>query len=204
MGEKEGLIQTLPLEEYFCERVRTALAKEKIQASLHTEYYLVRMLSEFSSRRGVLPAAEGEDVPLALVYLNSFHAGKMERIRLLKCLADFALYFSGFFQDNLVQKQVDVGYYVSLGGTAYYRLGAMTDNAGPRGAFSETFVDLSENFRRYMDVLSEISESSGTPKNSDLLKLYEKWIVTGSERLARKLSEFGILPHSIPKKETLQ
>jgi hypothetical protein len=204
MGKKERLIRTQPLEEFFCEQVRSAIAKEKIQTSLHTEYYLVRVLLEFCSREALSPPGESQEVPLAILYLKSFHAGRVEGIKLLKQLADFSLYISGFFQDSLNQKNVDLDYYIALGGNAYHRLSSLGGISRPHDTFSETFVDLSANFRRYMDVLSEISENSEMLKDSDLLKLYEKWLTTGSQRLARKLREFGIFPHLFSKKETLQ
>ncbi len=57
----------------------------------------------------------------------------------------------------------------------------------------------------FVDVLAEISERSHLGTNSDLLRLYEKWLCTGSERLKAKLAEFGIhplCPQGTPRSET--
>ncbi len=205
MGVKEKqLIHTQPLEEFFVEQVRSAITKERILASQHTEYYLVRVLLEFFQRASLFPQRENEEIPLAVLYLQSVDAGRMERVKLLKQLADVALFLAGYFQESLQRKLVDLDYYIAMGGSAYHRLGSLSEETGAHDVFSETFADLSKNFTRYMDVLTEVRETSQKIKDSDLLRLYEKWLTTGSKRLARKLSEFGIHPHLFPKKEDLQ
>jgi hypothetical protein len=125
----------------------------------------------------------------------------VEGYRLLKQLADFALYISGFFQDSLSGKLVDVDYYIQMGGNAYHRLHDLSRFRGSGEAFGETFLELALNFIKYVDVLSEISEKSNLLTASDLLRLYEKWLSTRSTRLLKKLEELGIQPLRIPKPE---
>jgi hypothetical protein len=48
-----------------------------------------------------------------------------------------------------------------------------------------------------MDVLSLISERTATthPSETDILRLYEKWLRTGSVRDGQRLVEHGLIPN---------
>ena len=46
-----------------------------------------------------------------------------------------------------------------------------------------------------MDVLGDVSERTAVTSSSDLLRLYEKWMRTGSTRDGQKLIDRGILPN---------
>ena len=61
----------------------------------------------------------------------------------------------------------------------------------------EVFAELSSKFVGFMDVLSHISERTATPQASgtDILRLYEKWLRTGSVRDGQRLVEHGLLPN---------
>ena len=95
----------------------------------------------------------------------------------LKQIGDFSLFISGFFADSLHRKLVDVDYYVSIGGTAYTALSRYETDT-----FSPVFAELAEKFIRFVDVLSEVSERASLCSNADLLRLYERWLKTGSRR----------------------
>jgi len=45
-----------------------------------------------------------------------------------------------------------------------------------------------------VDVLAEVSEHHALTSNTGVLRLYEKWLRTDSERLARMLHARGVLP----------
>ncbi len=48
---------------------------------------------------------------------------------------------------------------------------------------------------RFVEVLAEISEKTTPAKTgADLLRVYERWVATGSERAEKALREAGILP----------
>ncbi|KAB2843142.1 hypothetical protein F9K50_00435 [bacterium] len=199
------LIHAAQVDDYFFEEVRSAFHKQKVRALPHTEFYLVRLLTDFCRRDNLYSAPGHEDTPLAILYLESLQSGGHEGLRLLKQIADFALYTSGFFQDSLLRQNIDLDYYASMGGSAYRRLHSRARETSHGEAFAETFRELSERFLHFVDVLAEISERSNILKDSDLLRLYEKWLSTGSERLKQKLEEFGIRPLSpagVPRGET--
>jgi hypothetical protein len=198
----EKLIQTPGLEDYFRREIRLACEKQQIQTTPHTEFYLVQMLSKFCHRDSLFETHKTSETPLAILFLQSLEKGGIEGLKLLKHIGDFSLYISGFFQECLHRQKVDLGYYISMGGNAYYRLYSDSKDANFAEAFTETFLELSSHFIQFVDVLAEISENSNLLKDSDLLRLYEKWLATGSNRIQKKLNKFGIYPHLFSKQET--
>ena len=98
---------------------------------------------------------------------------------------------SGFFADSLRRKLVDVDYYVSIGGVAYQAL-----SRDETDTFSPVFAELAEKFIAFVDVLSDVSERSSCASNMDLLRLYERWLKTGSRRSGQLLVERGVVPNS--------
>jgi hypothetical protein len=106
----------------------------------------------------------------------------------LKHIGDVALLVSGFFSDSLNRELVDVDYYVSIGGCAYNALSRVeTDtfrrssrSSGPSSWGSWTCCLRSASARR--------------ASNADLLRLYEKWLKTGSRRSGQLLIERGSCP----------
>jgi len=116
--------------------------------------------------------------------------GARQRVT-LKEIGDVALFVSGFFSDSLNRKLVDVDYYVSIGGRAYNVLSRVETDT-----FSPVFAELGEKFVGFVDVLSEVSERTSCTSNSDLLRLYEKWLKTGSRRSGQLLVERGVVPNA--------
>ena len=94
-------------------------------------------------------------------------------------------------KDSLNRKLVDVDYYVSIGGSAYNALSRVETDT-----FSPVFAELAEKFVGFVDVLSEVSERTSCASNADLLRLYEKWLKTGSRRSGQLLVERGVVPNS--------
>ena len=106
---------------------------------------------------------------------------------------------SGFFADSFRRRSVDVDYYKSMGEYAYGSLSRADDDA-----FAEVFGELARRFVGYMDVLADISERTALTSTADVLRLYEKWLRTGSERDGRRLVECGVLPNYSIGKRFLQ
>jgi hypothetical protein len=117
----------------------------------------------------------------------------------LKEVGDLSLFVSGFFADSLRRKLVDVDYYVTIGGRAYDALSRRETDA-----FSPVFAELAENFVAFVDVLSEVSERSSCASNVDLLRLYERWLRTGSSRSGQLLVERGVVPNLSLKNTRIQ
>ena len=61
---------------------------------------------------------------------------------------------------------------------------------------SPVFAELADKFVGFVDVLSEVSERTFCASNADLLRLYEKWLKTGSRRSGQLLVERGVVPNA--------
>jgi len=171
--------------EYFKELVEAALANRKIVASELTAFYVVRMLAGFVARRA------DDDAPLAVQLARALESSGEPQRASLKQIGDASLFISGFFADSLRRKLVDVDYYASVGGYAYNTL-----SRSERDTFSPVFAELAGRFVEFADVLSEVSERSSCATNADLLRLYERWLRTGSARSGQLLVELGVVPNA--------
>ena len=184
--------------EYFKELVDSALVRQRIQAGDLTAYYLVNLLCQFvrSDARGT---SDLDTEPLAIRLTRALQTGGSEQRARLRSLGDFSLFTSGFFSDSLRRRTVDVDYYVSMGEYAYGSLSRRDEDA-----FAEVFGELARKFVGYMDVLADIRERTALTSSADVLRLYEKWLRTGSSRDGRKLIDRGIVPNGSIGKRFIQ
>ena len=184
--------------EYFKDLVAASLARQHVRAADLTEYYLVNLLCQYV-RLDAGPVVGEVNEPLALRLARALRSGGSEQRARLRSLGDFSLVMTGFFPDSFRRRLVDVDYYVSMGEYAYGSLARLDEDA-----FSEVFTELANKFVGFTDVLADISERTALASHTDVLRLYEKWLRTGSERDGQKLVERGILPNSSIGKRFLQ
>jgi hypothetical protein len=177
--------------EYFKELVESALCHQRVHADELTAYYLVNLLCGFVHLDRTVGAGQPFDAePLALRLGRALEAGGVEQRRGLRRVGDAALFISGFFSDSLRRKVVDVDYYIALGGYAYGQLSRLSDTT-----FAPVFGELADKFVAFVDILAEVSERSAMTSNLDVLRLYEKWLRTGSRREGARLVARGIVPN---------
>lgn len=186
-------IASTNLVEFFRDRVREALENQKLRPPEGVEFYLVNLLKEYLKAEELFATTdEGRrQEPLALLLGEALQSDPHTRIRIFKRIGDLSLFTAGFFPDSLRRQLVDVAYYVQMGEAAYEGLSQLLAR---QRAFEEIFTELAERFIGYVDVLSEVSEKSSMISDADLLRLYETWLKTGSERAKQLLSREGILP----------
>ena len=192
----EVVLREQTAAEYFKELVEAALARQHVQAGDLTEYYLVNLLCRYVRLDPSEQEEHGE--PLAVRLARALEAGGLEGRTRLRSLGDFSLFTAGFFSDSFRRRQVDVDYYVSMGEYAYGSLSRAED------ALRDVFAELARKFVGFSDVLADISERTAPASNHDVLRLYEKWLRTGSNRDGQKLIERGIVPNSSIGKRFLQ
>jgi hypothetical protein len=173
--------------EFFKELVDDAIARQGLVAQELTAFYVVHLLAAFVRQ----PAADPSDEPLGSRLIRALESGGRERRHNLKRIGDVSLFTSGFFADSLRRKFVDVAYYVQIGGVAYNALSRPETDS-----FSPVFSELSEKFVEFTDVLAEVSERTSSASNLDLLRLYERWLTTGSSRSGRMLVKRGVVPNT--------
>jgi hypothetical protein len=184
--------------EYFKELIESALARQHVHAGEFTSYYLVNLLCQFVRPDARGPFADDAD-PLAIRLTRALQTAGPEQRARLRSLGDFSLFMSGFFADSLRRKPIDVDYYVSMGEYAYGSLSRHDDDA-----FSDVFGELARKFVGFMDVLADVSERTAVTSSTDLLRLYEKWLRTGSTRDGQKLVDRGIVPNTSIGKRFVQ
>ena len=187
----DPLLQGQTPAEYFRDLVESALTRQHLRTSELTEYYLVDLLCRFMRPDRRIPFYDDLSEPLALRLRRALESGGMEQRARLRNLGDFSLFTSGFFSDSLNRKAVDVDYYVSMGEYAYGSLGRRDTDA-----FGGVFAELARKFVAYMDVLADISERTGAGGSTDVLRLYERWLRTGSTRDGQRLVDQGVVPNA--------
>jgi hypothetical protein len=191
------LITGMNVQEYFRDSVTTALANQKVEAGEDTVYYIVNLLAYFThADRLFANTPEGVVLqPLALIYAEAVEApSPEERQHLLRRLGDVALLISGLFSSSLNRKPVDIDYYIAMGGSAYGFLSDLNRGTVRGRAFRGIFGELSRKFQAFVDVLAEVGEKSPMNSSTDIMRLYEVWLRTGSKRTADRLRKLGIEP----------
>lgn len=187
----DPLLQEQTPAEFFKDHIESALARQRLHAKGLTSYYLVDLLCRFTRPDTRIPFHDDISEPLALRLKRALDAAGMERRVRLRNLGDFSLFISGFYSDSLRRRAVDLDYYVSMGEYAYSSLATREEDA-----FGEVYAELGRKFVPFMDVLSDISERTGSTSCQDVLRLYERWLRTGSSRAGKQLAEKGIAPNS--------
>ncbi|MCM0605106.1 MAG: hypothetical protein KA715_03375 [Xanthomonadaceae bacterium] len=200
MKDSPNLALVTEPSEYFRELITQTLSKQKIKTQPETEFYLVNLLGQFITTDTLFVRdQEGnlKDEPLVLKLKEAIETHEPTAQKLLfRQIGDVSLYTAGFFQESLGRKLVDVDYYIQMGGNAYQNVAQRAEE------MKKVFAELAERFSTFVDVLAEVS-SVTTPKSSetDILRLYELWIKTKSERAEKALKEAGIIPLDSIKKD---
>jgi hypothetical protein len=190
MNMDDPLLQEQTATEFFKDHIESAMARQRLHAGGLTAYYLVDLLCRFTRPDKRIPFNEDLGAPLALRLKRALDAVGMEQRVRLRNLADTSLFMSGFYSDSLRRRAVDVDYYVSMGEYAYSSLARRDADA-----FGEVYAELGGRFVAFMDVLTEISERTGNTSCRDVLRIYERWLRTGSSRAGQQLAEQGIAPN---------
>lgn len=200
MSDRSKLKLVAHPEEYFHELVGSALSKRSFRPTAETEIYLVNLLNRFMVTDALFskePGGKHREETLALLVKEAIESPEGESQRsLFRQLGDVSLYTAGFFQESLNRKIVDVDYYIDMGGRAYRQAAFRHDEKAVKIVFEE----LSDRFAKFVDVLADISDLTMVKTEQNLLRLYETWMSTKSERAERLLNEAGIIPNPTVKK----
>jgi hypothetical protein len=182
-------------DSYFFELVQGAMQAQSVQVQPETEMYLVKLLSRFLVSEQLFPrdgSGNYQDQPIAFLYKEALETEQEEsRTAMFRQVGDITLYKAGFFRESLETARIAVDYYVGIGGSAYQNVAVRADDRTAKNVFAE----LSGRFRTFVDLLFEVSSlTSAVPSSSeaDVLRAYELWERTGSERAAKILEKSGI------------
>lgn len=185
--------------EFFQQCVAEVMGRQKFATIKEAEFYVVDLLGRYLSVSNLFEKSDdsspSEAEPLAIMLMKAQNpeVGPTDRIKLLKKLGDTSLYISGFFGDSLNRKIVDLDYYREMGCIAYRSLSETIREV----TFQQVYRELHDKFSGFVDILTEISQTTMVQDNQSLLRLYEVYAKTGSELARKQLTDRG-LPTSRP------
>ncbi len=177
--------------EFFAGELTDSLQRNKVRADKSSVDYLVELLMGYlRSDKFFVVKEDGKlsNNVLAELYFSYIQGNSEQKTGALKRLGDICLLVTGLFPDSLNRKMVDIDYYFGMGGSAYATLANFQITDLSQSLFSE----LSHKFVPFANVLSEMSEKNGLQSNTDLLRLYERWLLTGNDHLKSRLAQHGI------------
>ena len=200
MGENI-LLHTESLPEFFKEKVHYSITHLKAPVSPEVEYYLVNFLFQFAQSDHFYEVGETgqiEDRALATRYFDAQGLADKAKIPVLKKLGDCALFISGFFADSFFRKAINLKYYIGMGHFAYSSVSTLIPGYSEK-ILKNLFEELSRKFIVLVDVINDVRDSTELKSDQNLLKLYERWLHTGSERIKAILNEQGVIPNECVK-----
>lgn len=182
------------MSQFFHEVVTDALKARQMAATAETAGYLVGILCDYAH-----PTEEAHSTfsePLTFLLRDALESSGPERLRRLRALGDGILYTLGFFGDHLTQRGADRKYIAQVGATAYQHAAAMMRLRKAPKVEVPIFSELASKFERFAAVLGDVAEETigaMVRDSQSLVKVYERWLRTGSSRLAGELGLHGIV-----------
>jgi hypothetical protein len=187
------------LRDYFRESIDSAIDNQGVNVDDHAAHYVVNLLTLFS-RSEKLYEDQGDCYgikPLALMLADATDAASTEERNMsLQRIGDVALFIAGFFADSLAHKLVDIDYYIHMGGSAYGSLSDESRGTARGRALGGVFQELARKFHIVVDVLNEVRDGARGSSDIDVLRTYEVWLRTGSDRAKSLLRQQGVIPIS--------
>jgi len=186
---KTAQIERTSPRAVFAQLVAGALGKAGIEPSSMATAYLVELLDE----RIREPEPDSAET-LAEELLTAQKDCGAVRIRRMRDLGDRALFVAGFFGDSLARKIVDIDYYQQIGSTAYGDVATGLSGGSTTRGWMRLYRELAGRFGDFVDVLAEVGDQSRPERPQDLLRLYERYLLTGSQRDRLRLIQSGHEP----------
>lgn len=193
----DQVVPVTNLRDFFRESIALAIDNQGVQVDPHTSHYVVNLLTIFA-RSEELYEDDGDYYgvrPLALMMADAADAPTAEqRTCSLQRIGDVALFTAGFFADSLAYRPVDIDYYIHMGGSAYGSLSDEIKGTTRGRALVNVYRELARKFQLLVDVLHEVRDGAKKSSDVDLLRTYEIWRKTGSQRAAALLKQHGVVP----------
>lgn len=199
-GRQPGtrLIDRTPPRVLFAELLAGALERTRVEPSPLATAYLVDLLDERVQARPRPQGADGAQETLAEGLLRACNEAGAARIRRLRAVGDRALFVAGFFGDSLEAGLLGVRYYGDAGRLAYAQLSASLRGVPREPAASgavpvpQLFEELADRFLDFVEVLTEVSDSTRSHSAQGLATLFTRYLSGGRERDRRRLMRRGL------------
>jgi hypothetical protein len=184
------------ISQYFQEVISDAIRARQVEATEAAASYLVSLLCDYAH-----PDEEAGSTfnrPLTFILRDAMNLVGAERFRRLRGLGDHSLYALGFFGGHIKLKGIDPGYVSTVGSTAYREAASMLRLKAQKTEQAPSVLsELAAKFDRFAEVLRDIADGTlacGARDERSVVKIYERWLKTGSARLAEELGSHGIVP----------
>jgi hypothetical protein len=189
---------TASMDDYFRDIVDEAVRAHRLDASAAAQVYLVQLLSDFA-RPGEDLGSAMESSPTLLLHEAMAAPPSREKFTKLRSLGDGVLYHLGFFGDHVAGRGVQKSYVAQVGSSAYENAAAMlrVQAAASHGGPGDVLVELARKFERFVAVLAHVADRAMAQSAlgaQGVVKVYERWLRTGSTALATGLAERGLMP----------
>ena len=153
------LVTPAALQDFFREALEMAIQANDFRPAAVTAAYLVDLLCEYA-----VSGTRALEEPLGPVLVRAERSLPAHSAPQLKRVGDESLYVAGYFSDRLNRIQVNRSYYITLGRTAYGRLGRMLEVQGGVTRLVLVFSELESEFGSFVEVLSHVRhQDQSTP-----------------------------------------
>ena len=191
-----AIVASSRVSDFFEEVVEDAMRSRGLKASGAATAYVVALLADLAKPGS--PVTGTLQKPLTFLLDEALHTPALaERFDKLRTLGDGVLYSSGFFADHFEARGVDTKYVMSIGRTAYENAGSLLRNRDQKEENTfDIFAELAKDFTAFVAVLSEVANATvakSVATHQGVLKLYERWLKTRSERLGDALASQGFV-----------
>ena len=192
-----GIVAAGSVSEFFLEVVEGAIKARRVEATDGATSYLVCLLSDYA--KPDVRAEEPLERPLAFLLDEALHTVEAgSRFDRLRALGDGVLYACGFFGEHFEARGVATDYVMGIGTTAYGAASSMLrlPESSPAPSL-DIYGELSSKFADFVEVISEVADvtiAHSAASSKQVLKLYERWLKTGSDTLAQALGAHGLVP----------
>jgi hypothetical protein len=183
------------LDGFFEELVLLAREDRKVEATDAATAYLTGLLSDYA-RPGALNLDTLER-PFTLLLAEAEETVGGERFERFRALGDGVLYVRGLFSQHLETRGVALRYVSSVGARAYDGARNVLFSTGSASPATDVFGELAEHFDAFVELLGAVADqllARGVASNGGIVKLYERWLRTGSTALGEALVAQGLVP----------
>jgi hypothetical protein len=192
-----SLVAVSSLREFFRDAFHEASEHQHLDIDEQVEQYVVNLLTMFSRADALYERTpDGLRIkPLVQMLGEALEAPSVTaRQRGLQRLGDVSLFIAGFFARSFARKLIDIDYHIAMGGNAYSSLADTMQRSQSGRTIAAIYTQLAEKFQLLVDALNEVSEMSYRYTDADILRLYEIWMKTGSQRAHGLLNRLGVQP----------
>ena len=159
-----------------------AEANANLQLDETLESYLTFTLMRFSQR------PELTNSIMALEFLDGIQTQGQQQHGQLRDVGDKCLLLSGLFPHSVKRRLVNLGYFISIGRSAYQQL---------HDKIHGFYGQLAADFVPMMDVLHAIGELNQQNRQIDLLDSFELWDENGSQQALQRIKTASNAGHPI-------